>query len=65
MLPTYSKLGLNSLTATNKTDISNCFKSVLVQHADKAKTWKDLQTPFWQFLGFVRVDCVEQFEEHL
>ena len=53
LLPTYSKLGLNSLTATNKTDISNYFKSVFVQCADKAKTWKDLQTPISQFLGIV------------
>ena len=48
LLPSYSKLGLNSLTATNKTESSNYFKSVFVQHADKAKTWMELQTPMKQ-----------------
>ena len=52
--PTYSKLELNSLTATNQTDFSNYFKSVFVQYADKAKTWKDLQTPISQFFGIVQ-----------
>ena len=37
LLPTHSKLGLNSLTGTNKTDISNYFRSVFVQYADNAK----------------------------
>ena len=53
LLPTYSKLGLNSLTATNKTDIGNYFKAVFVHYADKGKTWKDSQTPISQFLGIV------------
>ena len=53
LLPTYSKLGLNSLTATNKTDIGNYIKSVFVHYAGKAKTWKDLQTPISQFLSIV------------
>ena len=42
LLPTY-----------NKTDFGNNFKSVFVQHSDKAKTWKDSQTPISQFLGIV------------
>ena len=49
LLPAYSKLGLNSLAPTNKTDISN-----FLQYADKAKTWTDLQTPISQFLGNVQ-----------
>ena len=64
LLPTYSKLGLNSLTATNKTDIGNYFKSVFVHYAGKAKTWKGLQTPSSQFLSIVLAGF-EQLEQHL
>ena len=35
-------------------DEQNCFKSVFVQHADKAKTWMELQTPISQFLGIAQ-----------
>ena len=54
LLPAYSKFGLNSVTATNKTDISNEIKSVFVQYANKAKTWMDFQTPISKFFGIVQ-----------
>ena len=59
LLPTYCKLGLNSPTATNQMDISNCFKSVFAQYADKAKTDINFAVPRH------RVGRVEQFEQHL
>ena len=49
-LLTFSKLGLNSLTAMN-TVIGNCSNSVFVQYADKTKLWKDWQTPMSQLFG--------------